>query len=118
MTALALLDPEVIATLSGMSLGGSDFLATMVTMYLETTPQLLETLQRAVVDGDLRAIQRASHDLKSSSATLGAGLLASRCLKLESLARSGTITGAAELVADILEGFAAVRPELEALLPA
>jgi HPt (histidine-containing phosphotransfer) domain-containing protein len=118
MSVATLLDREVITTLAGMSEGeGTDFLATMITMYLESTPAVLASLRQSAAAGDLRAIQRASHDLKSSSATLGAGILASRCAKLEAMARSGVAEGVEAAVSDIIEGFSAVRPELEALLP-
>jgi len=97
--------------------GEPDLLPTIVSMFLEFTPPALDTLKQVVAVGDLRAVQRAGHDLKSTSASLGAGVLAARCAELEVLARSGTTAGTAALVSDIVKEFDAVRPELEALLP-
>ena len=112
------LDRDVIRTLAGMTRSGEpDLLPTIVSMFLENIPPTLDTLRQGAAGGDLRALQRAGHDLKSSSASLGASILAARCAELEALARSGTVSGTAALISDIMKEFDAVRPELEALLP-
>lgn len=118
MNFTAQLDHGVIALLAGMTRSGEpDLLPMIVSMFLETTPAMLDAITRAAATGDLRTLQRQGHDLKSSSASLGAGIMSSRCAELEALARAGTTDGTVALVSDIIKEFDAVRPELIALLP-
>jgi HPt (histidine-containing phosphotransfer) domain-containing protein len=117
MNAVVRLDYNVIRTLAAMNRSGEpDLLPTIVSMFIDSVPVTLDTLKRVAAGGDLRTLQRTGHDLKSSCASLGAGVLAARCAELEALARAGTRTGTEALVSDIVNEFNAVRPELEALL--
>jgi HPt (histidine-containing phosphotransfer) domain-containing protein len=116
MSAPARLDNSVIGMLETMSQdGASDFLTTIISVYLESATGLLDRLVRGGTNGDADAVARASHDLKSASATLGATRLASLCAELESLVRAGRTGHLETLVRDIAAEFSAVRPELEAL---
>jgi HPt (histidine-containing phosphotransfer) domain-containing protein len=113
------LDHAAIETLAGMSMSGApDLLAIVISMFLESTPAFLDTLRRSAASGDLQTLQRVSHDLKSSSATLGARLMAIRCARLEAIGRAGLASETISLVAEIVMEFNAVRPMLVALLPA
>lgn len=117
MSTALRLDPAALETLAGMTLSGApDLLPTIVTMFLESTPAVLDTLRQKAAAGDLRSLQRASHDLKSSSATLGAGLMAARCARLEAIGRAGLASETASAVDEIVAEFSAVRPMLAALL--
>jgi HPt (histidine-containing phosphotransfer) domain-containing protein len=118
MNVVVRLDYNVIRTLASMNRSGEpDLLPTIVSMFIDSVPLTLDKLKQVAAQGDARALQRIGHDLKSSSASLGAGVMASRCAELEALARSGIVSGAEELVSDIANEFEAVRPELEAMLP-
>ena len=117
MNEASRLDRGAIETLEGMAMSGvPDLLRTIVSMFLDTIQVHLETLKQSAASNNPEPIRRVSHDLKSSSAVLGAVALAARCDELETLARSGTTRGAVELVRHIANEFGAVRPELEALL--
>lgn len=119
MNIASRLDYQVIRTLAEMSGPGEpDFLSKIISMFLRSTPPLLESLKQSATDGDLRRVQKASHDLKSSSATLGAVALADLCADLESRVRAGIEQGTAALVCDIARELEAVQPELETLLAA
>lgn len=119
MNTVVRLDYDVIQTLAGMSESDEpDFLSMIVAMFLGTAPDLLDKLKQGAADGDLGFLQKSSHDLKSSSATLGAVALAGLCADLELQVRAGAQQGAAVMVRDIAEEFEAVQPELEALLSA
>jgi len=63
----------------------------------ETSP-LLETLRQAVAEGQPEQLRRAAHNLKGSSHNLGARRMATLSAELETLGKSGTVEGAAELV--------------------
>ena len=118
MSAAVRLDPAALQTLAGMTLTGApDLLPTIVSMFLASTPAVLDTMKQTAAAGDLRSLQLAGHDLKSSSATLGAGLMAVRCARLEAIGRAGLASETANAVAEIVAEFHAVRPMLAALLP-
>ncbi len=112
------LDHEMVATLREMTdVGQPDFLGELISLFLDTfAGQLTMLIDRADAD-DLAGMQRISHDLKSSSASVGAVVLAAHCAELEAMSRSGISRGTVSLVARIAEEFREVRPELEALLP-
>ena len=117
MNAAVRLDRTAIAILSEMAMDGApDLVPTVIAIFLDTTPAILDTLEQSARSGDLRALQRASHDLKSSSATLGARLMSVRCARLEAIGRSGLASETKEAVAGIIAEFHAVRPMLAALL--
>ena len=119
MSAAVRLDHSAIEMLAEMAMDGApDLVPAVISIFLETTPAILERLEQSVLSGDLRTLQRASHDLKSSSATLGARLMSVRCARLEAIGRSGLASETKEAVAGIIAEFHAVRPMLEAFLPA
>lgn len=62
-----------------------NILTMLVECYLETTPDLIQSLRSAFDGGDWELVNRSAHSLKSSSATLGAIRLANQCFSLETL---------------------------------
>ena len=86
----AVLDDTVLDAL-GQLQGKYDaeFVARMITMFMETALVLLIRLKEGVVNGDFMALHHASHELKSCSAAIGAYSLAARCERLELVAREG-----------------------------
>ena len=71
-------------------------------------------MRQALSQGDLRALQRAAHTLKSSSGIVGAKALSKGCEDLEMLCRSGSLNGAQELVARIDAEYGELRGALDA----
>ena len=69
----------------------AEFVARLITMYLETALVLLVRLKEGVVHDDISALHHASHALKSCSATIGAYSLAGYCERLESTTRDGQV---------------------------
>ena len=65
-----------------------DVLERVLGIYLEVGPKLLAELRAGVDASDPEQIERSAHNLKSSSATLGATRLAAICAELESLVRA------------------------------
>jgi two-component system, sensor histidine kinase and response regulator len=86
----------------------------IMSMFLESTPGLLETLRRAGNDEDIDRIRTASHTLKSASASIGATSLSAACAKLEILAREGGTDDAPALVEAIVREYETIRPLVEA----
>jgi HPt (histidine-containing phosphotransfer) domain-containing protein len=89
-TGFAVLDEAVLEAL-GQLQGKYDaeFVARMITMFMETALILLIRLKEGVANVDITALHHASHELKSCSATIGAYSLAAHCERLERIARTG-----------------------------
>jgi len=73
---------------SVLGAGASTMIATVISIYLSDSPLLLEALRGALETQDPEGLGRASHSLKSSSANLGANVLAGLCWEMEEIARS------------------------------
>jgi len=86
----------------------------VMSMFLDTTPDQLETLRSAGINGDTHKLRIASHTLKSSSAAIGAMALSDFCAKLETLARDGRVEEAVPLVEEIVREYSIVKPSIEA----
>ena len=76
----------------------AEFVARMITMFMETALLLLIRLKEAVANSDIAALHHASHELKSCSAIIGAYSLATQCERLETVAREGHVLAAASSV--------------------
>ena len=87
-THVAVLDGTVLDAL-GQLQGkyNAEFVARMITMFMETALVLLIRLKEGLANGDFVALNHASHELKSCSATIGAYSLAAHCEQLESMVR-------------------------------
>lgn len=93
VTGLAVLDEAVLDAL-GQLQGKYDaqFVARMITMFMETALILLIRLKEALANRDIVALHHASHELKScSSTTIGAYSLAAHCERLERIVRDGQL---------------------------
>ena len=71
--------------------GRPDIAKTVIMLFLEGTPPVVDDLEQAAARNDAGSLCRASHILLSSGAAVGAVLLSSRCKDLEALARSGSV---------------------------
>jgi HPt (histidine-containing phosphotransfer) domain-containing protein len=74
---------------------------------------LLETLRQALGEGDVEAIRKAAHTLKSSSANLGARKLASLSSQLEAAGRANSVDQVGPLLDSIKAEHSRVIAELE-----
>jgi signal transduction histidine kinase/DNA-binding NarL/FixJ family response regulator/HPt (histidine-containing phosphotransfer) domain-containing protein len=81
--------------------GATDMLSKVIGIYLRDTPRQLENARIALARNDADAMGRQAHSMKSSSATLGAHVLAALCKELESMGRSGTTENADELLSSM-----------------
>jgi HPt (histidine-containing phosphotransfer) domain-containing protein len=92
--------------------GDQEFVAELVDTYLADTVDQLAGLDAAVAAGDVAAIVRPAHSLKSSSLNVGALQLGEVARQLEEQGREGRFDGAAHLVSDARSRFEAVRVAL------
>lgn len=93
--------------------GNPDILARIVNLYLENTPEQLTKLQRALDTQDAVTLRNIAHNLKSSSANLGAMQLSALCKDLEEKARHNSLMGTTEIVSRIRHVYELVAHELK-----
>jgi CheY-like chemotaxis protein len=112
--ARAPIEPETLARLcEALGENGAQRVAALVVSYLDDTPTLLAAMYRALDEGDVVALGKATHKLKSSSAFLGATALAGLCDDLERHCQNGTIAGCNEQILQIVDEYAGVEAALE-----
>jgi HPt (histidine-containing phosphotransfer) domain-containing protein len=96
----AVLDESVVAELRE-SVGGDDsFVAELASAYLAEGPTHLRAMEEALARGDIAAVVRPAHTLKSSSAALGAMRVSAISRGIEQAAREGRSEGLDAAVAD------------------
>ncbi len=101
-----IIDQDVLDDLRTM-LG--DEVDTLIDLFLDDTPRLLDALENAVDGPDYDALRDAAHSLKSSSANLGAMSLSAAAKRIELGARDGRIERPAVAVALVSNEFARAR---------
>jgi len=78
--------------------GSPNILGKIINLYLENSPDLMQSIIESIDRGDSSSLQEAAHSLKSSSANLGAVKLAELCKELEHMGREGQAGSAGSLV--------------------
>ena len=91
-----------------------DFVAELLTTYLDDSPRLLTDMRQALAGGSAPNFQRAAHSLKSNSASVGAMGLSAQAKELEMLGRAGQLEGAAEKLDTLAAAYAQVEAALRA----
>lgn len=89
-----------------------DVLEQIVEVYLEHAQNQVNTLAEAVETSDIETQNRIAHNLKSSSANLGAHDLAALCQTLETATQHGPSDRAGDLSVKIIDTFAKVHAAL------
>jgi len=69
--------------------GRPDILARAVSLYLQTSPEMMQDLRQALDRGEREILHRTAHNLKSSSAMVGALRLSALFGRVEARAREG-----------------------------
>lgn len=85
-----LIDWSYLEDLSG---GDAEFIQEILTTYVDTACELVESIHRAACDEDSDRALYAAHTLKGSSRSIGAERLAHVCHELEECAKSGDMQG-------------------------
>lgn len=106
------LDPGALGRLR--RIGGGELVVEMIGLFLENTPQRLETARDAHGRGDRGTLHRAVHSIKSTAATLGGRALEAVAATAEVRAREDDL-GAVRPLLDVLDReYEALREQLEA----
>lgn len=93
--------------------GDAELLQEIVTLFMQTGPTQLDSLAAALAAGAVKEVAIQAHGLKGGASNFCARRFVSSALKLEMLAKSGTLEGGGALLAAMRGNFA----ELEELVP-
>jgi HPt (histidine-containing phosphotransfer) domain-containing protein len=93
-----------------------NLLVTLVQAVLEESPQILETIRRAVLDQDARSLCSAAHTLKGSIRYFRVDSAFDAAFRLERLGRDGQLEEAAEVLAVLETEMNRFIPLLEAYI--
>jgi two-component system sensor histidine kinase RpfC len=94
------------------SLGGSAFVADVVSGFLSDTEQVLPELRRAVAEGDVLAFRDQLHALRSASANIGAKEIYRMCLEWRKIEERELASSGAHHVAELTAEFGRARSDL------
>ena len=86
-----------------------DFAREMAGLYLQDAPLQLQIVADAVAKKDSVLLAQAAHKLKGSSLNIGASRMASLCLHLEQLGKSGANIGDEPSLDELLKEFEQVK---------
>jgi HPt (histidine-containing phosphotransfer) domain-containing protein len=109
------IDVEAFERLVDITGGDLAFIDELVDTYLEDGASQITALREASAAGDPAGVIRPAHTLKSSSANVGALVLAEACRSLEADGRAGAVPDLATRVEDCARGFEAARSALLAI---
>ena len=88
------IDTGALDTIRGLQQPGApNLLQKIISIYLDSSQQLVVAINDALASGDAKAMGQNAHALKSSSANVGATALAEVCRALEAASRSDSLTG-------------------------
>ncbi|TAH47956.1 MAG: Hpt domain-containing protein, partial [Betaproteobacteria bacterium] len=96
--------------------GGLDLVARIMRVYADTSGEAVDQLRAATARGDAEAIRQAAHSLKSSSANVGATLLAARLKDVELSGKEGRLQEARDAIDDVGDEYRRVIDEIGSLL--
>ncbi|WGV23514.1 PAS domain-containing protein [Halotia branconii] len=115
-TQFIVIDAKILQSLRDMLAGDKKAFAELIECYLSETPKLIQKIITAVTEQDTQAIWKTAHNLKSSSASVGATKLAQLCKQLEIQGRSNNLQESREIYLQINQEFERVKTVLLAEL--
>jgi len=96
-------------------LGGDEFIAEVVDIFLADSPALIASLRSALERQDTEELRRAAHTLKSNGATFGAAAFAELCRSAEQHAKEGRLDGVSQLLDRIEHEYRVLQEALASL---
>jgi CheY-like chemotaxis protein len=107
-----LLDENALARLH--ALGGSTLVCDLIGTFLKNAPLRIADARVGLASGNMEAVMRAGHSLKSSCANTGACAMRAIAARIEESVMAGRLEALADDVRDLGEAFDAVQPLLDA----
>ena len=94
-------------------LGGKKLVAQMIDLFVKETPKRLQSARDGEKAGNLEAIERATHSLKTSAGNLGAGEMGRLSAEIEQLAFEKKGEGIPPLLRALEQAFSTAAHALE-----
>jgi two-component system sensor histidine kinase/response regulator len=95
LSIIQVFEPEI--TFDSELFGGDlEFLAEIITLFLETCPELLSEIEDAISREDATGLCRSAHTLKGAVANFGAKAVVEQARALEMMGRNGNLSSAAD----------------------
>ncbi|MCI5043513.1 MAG: ATP-binding protein, partial [Aquisalinus sp.] len=111
-----MLNPDVLAELKQMGeISGRDMVARALTIFNESAPGALRNVAESMNSGDVSALAKAAHALKSMSYNIGAQALGDTCAQIEERAAAGSKADA-QTMQQLTDNFQATVNETTARL--
>ncbi|MEH1827070.1 MAG: PAS domain S-box protein [Nostoc sp.] len=107
------IDAKILQSLRNMVKGDRLIFAQLIECYLTETPRLVEDISTAIINQDTETLWKTAHQLKSSSASVGAIALAQLCKLLEAQGRSSKLENILELFSQLYQEYEQVKTALE-----
>jgi HPt (histidine-containing phosphotransfer) domain-containing protein len=108
-SALKALDHEAALARAG---GDHELFREIAALFQQECPQVMGELQQALARNDCPAVGRAAHGLKGSAANFGAERAVDAALRIEQLARTGSIEEARSEYETLNQALMALMREL------
>ena len=93
-----MIDENVIAVLKASLSDDGTVVRQLIDLYAKDSPQQLADATAAIEKGDVAALTRAAHSLKSTSASMGAITVSDLARELEQLAKQNNLQQSAILL--------------------
>ncbi|WP_392482842.1 PAS domain S-box protein [Nostoc sp. C110] len=108
----AKIDAKILQSLRDIVRGDRVVFAELIKCYLTETPRLVQDISTAIANRDAQTIWKVAHQLKSSSASIGAIALAQLCKVLEAQGRSSELENTVELLPQLYQEYEQVKTAL------
>ncbi|MDK2742775.1 MAG: ATP-binding protein [Nitrospira sp. BO4] len=96
--------------------GHPDIFARILSEYIDASPAMIDRIRRAVLSKNAAELRASAHCLKSSSAQLGASVLAADCRELELMGAGQDLDRAHEILSELEQHYTAVCTAFQAEL--
>lgn len=93
-----------------------EFLATLVQTFLDDCPEYMDSIRRAVAEGDAEALVEEAHGLKGAVANLKAQPARQAAKRMEELGRDGNLDDAPEALEKLEQRIGRLRSALKDLI--
>ncbi|MEH2277744.1 MAG: PAS domain S-box protein [Nostoc sp.] len=109
----AKIDPKMLQSLWDIVRGDHVAFAELIECYLTETRRLVQDISTAITNEDAQTIWKTAHQLKSSSASVGAIALVQLCKLLEAQGRSSKLENSLKLFSQLYQEYEQVKTALQ-----
>ncbi|MBD2415497.1 histidine kinase [Nostoc calcicola FACHB-389] len=109
----AKIDAKTLKSLRNILRGDRAAFAELIECYLTETPRLVQNISTAIATEDAQTLWKTAHQLKSSSASVGAIALAQLCKQLEAQGRNNELQSTLQFIPQLQQEYEQVKTALQ-----